>query len=548
MIPFVTERWAILASLIVPIAVTIALIAKHSEPFIDDSFYYLRIAQFIAAGKGSTFDGINLTNGYHPLWLFMLVPVFWLTSSPETGRLLATVVQGGIFALGVYIFYRTARLLVGRIAAAIAASLWVLLTYSQSLSGTEFSVHALSVMVLAFVYLRWFTQGPAQASSRYLTLGLLSGVAILARLETMLLAVILGLFLLRMEWRDGLWGKWISHLLAFGLPVLLVCVAYLGANIIIFGHALPVSGVVKGSWSTYFLSQDATYRAQGWLAAKIYLASLPVRALIQARLISAHLYPLYMTVGTFGAASLWLTSALLPRSSPWRDWLHKIVRPLRPFLLYSVLSYLGYVIFYQGWLVYSNPWYYMIQPWITSLMMAAVLERFVIPLSAVTPTASLQKWLRRASLLITLGIALGIPSYTVRAIWQSSAESLSPFPSIEFYQGAQWIRGNLPPNAILGSWNAGMISYYSGHQVVNLDGLVNSWDFYENGQYDLCGYWRQENITYIADYFEGSRALSAKPSDSTYASCANELELVWMSTMEDANGQIRVYRIRWADP
>src|ERR1700759_969668 len=31
-------------------------------------FYYLRIAQHIAAGHHSTFDGTHLTNGYHPLW------------------------------------------------------------------------------------------------------------------------------------------------------------------------------------------------------------------------------------------------------------------------------------------------------------------------------------------------------------------------------------------------------------------------------------------------------------------------------------------------
>jgi len=39
----------------------------------DDSFYYLRIAQQIAAGHHSTFDGTHLTNGYHPLWMLVLV-------------------------------------------------------------------------------------------------------------------------------------------------------------------------------------------------------------------------------------------------------------------------------------------------------------------------------------------------------------------------------------------------------------------------------------------------------------------------------------------
>ena len=44
----------------------------------DDAFYYFKVAQNIVEGKGSTFDGINLTNGYHPLWLIVCLPVFVL--------------------------------------------------------------------------------------------------------------------------------------------------------------------------------------------------------------------------------------------------------------------------------------------------------------------------------------------------------------------------------------------------------------------------------------------------------------------------------------
>ena len=38
----------------------------------DDCFYYLKVAQNLATGHGSTFNGINPTNGYHPLWLVCL--------------------------------------------------------------------------------------------------------------------------------------------------------------------------------------------------------------------------------------------------------------------------------------------------------------------------------------------------------------------------------------------------------------------------------------------------------------------------------------------
>ena len=45
----------------------------------DDAFYYFQIAHNLAEGKFSTFDGgITRTNGYHPLWLFLITPFYWI--------------------------------------------------------------------------------------------------------------------------------------------------------------------------------------------------------------------------------------------------------------------------------------------------------------------------------------------------------------------------------------------------------------------------------------------------------------------------------------
>jgi len=44
----------------------------------DDAYYYFKVAQNISEGHGSTFDGLNPTNGYHPLWLWVCIPIFAL--------------------------------------------------------------------------------------------------------------------------------------------------------------------------------------------------------------------------------------------------------------------------------------------------------------------------------------------------------------------------------------------------------------------------------------------------------------------------------------
>ena len=50
----------------------------------DDAYYYSQIARNMAAGQFSTFDGgITLTNGYHPAWLFLITPLYWVFDAKE---------------------------------------------------------------------------------------------------------------------------------------------------------------------------------------------------------------------------------------------------------------------------------------------------------------------------------------------------------------------------------------------------------------------------------------------------------------------------------
>lgn len=43
---------------------------------VDDTFYYFKTAVNVGHGLGSSFDGINATDGYHPLWLAFLALLF----------------------------------------------------------------------------------------------------------------------------------------------------------------------------------------------------------------------------------------------------------------------------------------------------------------------------------------------------------------------------------------------------------------------------------------------------------------------------------------
>ncbi len=47
---------------------------------------------------------------------------------------------------------------------------------------------------------------------------------------------------------------------------------------------------------------------------------------------------------------------------------------------------------------------------------------------------------------------------------------------------SEWASRELPADAVLASWDAGVIGYFATQPVVNLDGVVNSFDWYDATQ------------------------------------------------------------------
>src|SRR5512135_1527600 len=66
----------------------------------DDAYYYFKVAQNISEGHGSTFDGIHPTNGYHPLWMLICIPIFALARFDLILPLRALVLVIGLLQVG----------------------------------------------------------------------------------------------------------------------------------------------------------------------------------------------------------------------------------------------------------------------------------------------------------------------------------------------------------------------------------------------------------------------------------------------------------------
>lgn len=96
----------------------------------DDAYYYYTIARNAVAGGDVSFDGLTPTNGFHPLWMVTITPLFMLAEAVKAGpwfavRSALTVCALLDLATGLLLYTTLLRL--GRpIGARWAVGLWFL--------------------------------------------------------------------------------------------------------------------------------------------------------------------------------------------------------------------------------------------------------------------------------------------------------------------------------------------------------------------------------------------------------------------------------------
>lgn len=465
-----------------------------AHPFFtsDDGYYYLKIAQNVIQGNGIRFDGRHVTNGFQPLWLINLLPIWLLTDNTQTALHLAMALQGFYLILGMLLVFKIARLTYDHLISLLAALVWFEITYRVSLSGLEFSLYALCFLAAAYLTLRGQQQPEPLDRRAYLVLGGVLSLLFLARLDTIFLALVLGAWF---GYRARSIGQ-LRHLLWFAAPIIVVVVLYAGISTVLFGHILPVSGALKREWSQKLLLDDPVYQSYGWLIAKAAHLLRPLRVTNQITL----------ALGVFGTAIWSAIYQITGRRHP----VFQNLGALLPMMVFGWMSYLMFGLSYH----YFNfsPWYYVAQRWLPVMLMAALLHYAV------------RRWKIRAVLaaafvIVPLVTAVGIRRFTVRQASDEGNRALE--------NALAWADEHLPPDAVIGSWNAGTIGYFSRHTVINLDGLVNSWDYFEMGQYDLCVYWEQEHITHLMDAFEDTGVIRLPKDVPTYTHCTDHLELIW---------------------
>ncbi len=481
----------------------------------DDAFYYFQIARNLAEGKFSTFDGgITRTNGYHPLWLFLITPFYWVFDK-EAVLFAIKAFEIMLVAGGVALVTAAARL---------ARMPWILLfallpiLYQQHwlFRGME-AAAALFMLGLFILAACLFTRSPARWKWP------LAAVAFAlpwVRLEYIAVSLAATAALCLVEWsrRESPFPSPVEGEEGLGTPErglahsvlamntvapLLGAVAgilvYFAYNGIVFGGVTPVSGATKQMWS------QARWEHEGG-----YSFVQNFRDILQ---LPAFDYELVVALEVcFYVLLVWWFAR---RSRSREDWLQLA------FLVGVFSLAAGHLAKFAQTVLTIHP---PLGPWPWYFVPAYLLMTLIVPVRCYVAIYFIRRFVGPrspwAANILSVGIVIAGAVFLF-----AKADFTEPFQRAEaisvlnrtddkswnkwtevVYGGTQLMNRVLPEDSVVGAWDGGgVIGYFSRFPVVNLDGLVNSYDYFhatnadkDDGSDKFTPLYREFGITHFA--------------------------------------------------
>lgn len=393
---------------------------------VDDAYYYLETAVNIACGHGSTFDQINPTNGYHPLWMGVMVLLAELTTSTGLLMRLTLILQVLLVYAGLRVLTRSQGAPLPALPLLAGLVLAHFYPTRVLVNGLEVSLQWL-LLCIDLAYLWYLQRRESLPCPRELALlGLLCGLTVLARLDSAFFALpvlLAPLWLPGRAWASCPWGErlkpCIAGLVTFGL-VLLPYVAY---NIVEYGHAMPISGSIKIGWGT----AHASWPIRGAAASACVLLALCFGAM---------------------ARRAWVDGGP-PRALFW----------LGPLAVFVCLG-MAYNLCFLG---ASVPFLWYRTPHILLLVLSLALW--------FQHLRSSPKRARYAQVALAGYVALGV------ATWTQWLHPACAGLAAEKARVGRWLDANTESDALVGGWDCGTVAGHTSRRLMNLDGLINSWEY-----------------------------------------------------------------------
>lgn len=521
--PFRQAAFLVVTLALVQFSIQLSLLTKGMEYVasslvIDDTYYYLQTAWNTKILGFVTFDGIHATNGVQMLWFLVILLLAALAKSKAVLLFTTLAVSFLLNGLCYLVILKIGMALKQPILALIMASLWTLqsLPFRIYSMGMENSLHALVFWCAIWQSIEFLIRVRNKGKPNFWGLTFILILNAWTRLDSALLSSILFAFCvgtLAYTYRGNLGLFWQTYaksiagaslLAGCGLIVLLAAFQWMGDSF------LPVSALVKTS-----------HAGRGGdiapLEKLVRVFTLGMPSILEGRFPALVL----ILIGISGVALVLLAGIAI------RDHSHEI----RAFLSLWLCLLVGEIIYY-GYVALSSAEYAPYFIWYRSpsfifwIVTGSLIALFAYEFARqrIGRPVELLRWTPVGLSLLIFGVALYM---FVRSVDFRSQLYVTR------YNTALWMAENSPPDAIFASWNAGQLGFFSNRKVINLDGVINSVDYYERvliGPTSVTDYLIENDVDFVVDY-------------DTYDSIPN-LPVVQTFPLNDGSGRsIYIWRV-----
>lgn len=456
----------------------------------DDAFYYFQIVRNLVRLGWSTFDGLHASSGVQLLWTVVLVPIAWLIEDRMLFvRTVMVLCVGLNLATGLMLRRFVARLH-SPLAGECMAGLWavVLMVWlSPTLTGMEYPLH--TAVIAATLVAGWpLVAAPAAATAGrvWLTAGLLT-LNFWTRLDSAFYSLALGAFVAWRLW-SALGRDAVPHVARLVAVPAAGALGYVSVCRWMAGTWTPISGLVKSVYANrYFEGVPASVvwreRIEWWIQIQIQ----PVVDLVAtpAGLAAWTLPEKAACLAIGGALALWGAWQVVRNHDGRSRPLGYVAATLLGLGGVHVVAVIASVAAFSYTTRHYYAWQQITWCLVFSYVAAQALSR--LPRAVTRPLAG-------------LGIA-ALVAAQVAAVQPRFAPAPNDL-KVSRFRAIQWAAANLPPDAVIGAWNAGQVGYFLDRPVVNLDGLVNDAAYAARlrDRRPLIEYLRHEGIDYVMDY------------------------------------------------
>jgi len=426
----------------------------------DDASYYLGIAENYSGGLGFTFDGINKTNGFQPLWQILLIPVFsFLKTSPEAMLRIVLSIQLILITASSLIFSQILAFYFEKILILLSGSIFIIFVFFQSVNGMETSlmIFMISILLFTVIKMKIFSE---RNIKREIIWGVLLGLLMLIRLDTVFIVISIIVFnlcyiLFISKTKKGDFLRIFIILIAATLTVL----PYLFYNYISFGNIIPISVYLKHGFDevsfTATLKEIFRYR-------ETYFALTGI---------------IYFT---------WflLNSKRIKQNTNYFFCL--CLAALELGIMFSFV----YLIFFLDWVIFY--WYFI--PYSLFISLAICIPAQYI--------LSFKKIINGGILILSVTFLISFYwGYKIYIGYRTVYDNPLGNWSVESYNAAQWSQANTDPSDVFAMKDTGHFGFFSKRNVINLDGLVNNFEYQEIlKNKKLNEYLKNNKVKYIVQH------------------------------------------------